>query len=325
MNKYKSQLEDLPNELLSEIFKNLDARDLFRAFNNLNNRFNQLIQSFQHLQLFFHMDVSNVLKTNDEIFSFYVYTLIVNPWINFNLQNFSNVRRLRLNNPLPKVLEQLQPNVMPYLEHLSVFYTYNMYEMVLLHEKVFSNRFLNLKSCELYEKQTLITIPHWTQSPSIYIFKTEFIDSALYKIILSACPNLYFLKFLLYSSNRIPTNIPLHKNLKHMIIELREFDWFYDDDIISGFLKFVPNLEQLEIHRRNYSQHVREYIEYYDWLATIINIRLPLLRKFFFNFHLSKDENLIGCIDENMIIKIKSDFSNVHKGQYKAQLIIDRE
>ncbi|CAF3138247.1 unnamed protein product [Rotaria sp. Silwood2] len=325
MNKHKSQLEDLPNELLSDIFKNLDARDLFRAFCNLNYRFNELIQSFQHLQLVFHMDLSNVLKTNDEIYSFYVYTLIVNPWINFNLQNFPNVRRLRLNNPLPKVLEQLQPNVMPYLEYLSIFYTYNMYEMVLLHENIFSNRFQNLKSCELYEKQTLITIPHWTQSPSIYILKAEFIDSVVYKTILTACPNLYFFKFVLYSSNGISTDIPSHKNLKHMIIELRDFDWFYDDYIISGFLECVPNLKYLEIHRRNYSSNIRESIEYYDWLAAIINIRLPLLRKFLFYFHLSKDEKLIGCINENIINKIQTDFSNVHKGQYIAQLIIDRE
>jgi len=89
----KSQFEDLPNELLTDIFKNLDARNLFRAFGNLNSRINQLIQSFQYLKLFCHLNQSNLLKTNEEFFSYYVHTLIVNSWINFNLQHFPNVQR----------------------------------------------------------------------------------------------------------------------------------------------------------------------------------------------------------------------------------------
>ncbi|CAF4232901.1 unnamed protein product [Rotaria socialis] len=323
MNTHKSQLEDLPNELLSEILRNLDARDVFRAFYQVNSRFNELIQSFQHLQLTFHMNSNNFLKTNDEIFSFYVYTLIISPWINFNLQNFPRVRRLRLDNPLPKVLEQLQPNIMPHLEYLSVFYTYNMYEMVILHENVFSNRFVNLKSCELYEKQTLITIPHWTQSPSLQVLKTEYIDSTIFKIILGACPNLYFFKFYLYPTNGMTTDIPLHNNLKHMIIELQDVDWYYDDNTINAFLKSVPKLEQLEIHRRFYSQHMRENIKDYDWFSLIIKHRLPILRRFRFYFHLSKEEKLIGCIDENIQIQIElintkledklSCFPNIHR------------
>ncbi|CAF3499197.1 unnamed protein product [Rotaria socialis] len=325
MNTHKSQLEDLPNELLSEILRNLDARDVFRAFYQVNSRFNELIQSFQHLQLTFHMNSNNFLKTNDEIFSFYVYTLIISPWINFNLQNFPRVRRLRLDNPLPKVLEQLQPNIMPHLEYLSVFYTYNMYEMVILHENVFSNRFVNLKSCELYEKQTLITIPHWTQSPSLQVLKTEYIDSTIFKIILGACPNLYFFKFYLYPTNGMTTDIPLHNNLKHMIIELQDVDWYYDDNTINAFLKSVPKLEQLEIHRRFYSQHMRENIKDYDWFSLIIKHRLPILRRFRFYFHLSKEEKLIGCIDENIQIQIERNFHDVHKGLYQAQIFIDRE
>jgi hypothetical protein len=327
MTKSKTQFEDLPNELLTDIFKNLDARNLFRTFYNLNYRLNQLIQSFQYLQLYFHIDSSNVLKSHDEIFSYYVHTLIVDPWINFNLKHFPNVHNLRLNSPLPKVLEQLKPDVMPYLKHLSVIYMYNMYEMVLLRERIFSNRFLNLKSCELFEKQTLMTIPIWTQSPSIKILKTEFIDSIAYKTILLACPNLHSLKFWILLLNGIPTNIQLHKNLKQMIIEFRESNWFYNDDnILSGFLACVPNLEELEIHRRTYSENLKEHIEDYDWLASIINYRLPLLKKLKFYFYLlNGDGKLTEDIDNNILIKIQTDFINVHKGHYKAQLKIVRE
>lgn len=325
MNQQKSRLEDLPNEILSCIFENLNARDLFRAFYQLNSRLNHIVQSFQHLQLFYHMNGSYVLKTNDDVFSYYVYTLVVNPWINFNLQHFPNIRRLRLDSPLPKVLEQLQPDVMPYLEYISIHYTYNMYEMGLLHEKIFSNRFLHLKSCELYDRQTLIKIPNWTETPSIRALQTDFIDSFVYKIILCACPNLYFFKFWMYSLHGIPTDVPIHKNLKRMIIELAEVNWFYDDNTISGFLECVPNLEQLEIHRRTYSEHIREYIDDYDWFAKIIHGRLPMLRKFTFYFHLSADEKLNEIFSTNKLVQIQSDFVNVHTGQYEAQLIIDRK
>ena len=323
MNKRKSRLEDLPNELLTDIFKNLNGRDLFRAIHNLNYRFNQLIQSFEHLQLVFHMNPSNVLKTNDEIFSFCIHTLIVDPWINFNLKHFPNVRHLRLNNPLPKLLEQLTPDVMPFLESLSILYTYNMYEMDLLHKKIFSNRFVHLKSCELFEKQTVLTIPAFSQSPSIRILKTEFIDLFVYKAILSACPNLYFFKFWLHPSHRISTNILSHKNLKRMILELQHSNWYYDDNAISEFLACVPNLEVLEVHRRNYSQNIIEYFEHYDWLQSIVVCHLPILRSF--KFYLSNDEKLIGTIDKNILNQIHSDFMRVHKGPYKAQFKIDRK
>jgi hypothetical protein len=318
----KSKFEDLPNEILTDIFKNLDARHLFRAFYNLNYRLNQLIQSFHYLELHFHMDSINLPKSNDEIFSYYVHTLIVDPWINFNLKHFPNIHRLRLDSVLPQVLEQLKPDIMPYLEHLSVLYVYNMYEMGLLHERIFSNRFINLKSCELFEKQALMTIPNWTQSPSINILKTDFINSTTYQTILSACPNLYFFQFSMFSLNEIPKNIQLHKNLKQMIIEFRESNWFYDDDnILSVFLACVPNLEKLQIHRRIYSKNLKDHIENYDWLVSIINYRLPLLRKFKFYFHLLDNKT----IDENILIQIEKDFNNLHQGQYKAQLEIIRE
>ncbi len=326
MTKYKSRFEDLPNELLIDIFKNLDARHLFRAFYNLNYRFNQLIQSSQYLQLFFHMNLSTILKSNDEIFSYYVHTLIVDPWINLNLEYFPNIHHLKLDSPLPKVLEQLKPDLMPYLEYLSVSYMFNMYEMDLLRERIFSNCFRNLKSCELLEKQTLITIPNGTQSPSINILKTKFIDSIVYTTILSVCPNLYCLKFWMFSLNGIPTNIQLHQNLKRMIIQFRESDWFYNDDhILSGFLACVPNLEILEIHRRIPLKNLNEHFNHYDWLSSIINYRLPILRKFKFCFHLLTNEKFLEDIDENILIQIQTDFINVHNGYYKAQLVLNRE
>ncbi|CAF1194366.1 unnamed protein product [Adineta steineri] len=73
-------LEVLPNEILLEIFKYFDAQQLFQAFYNLNFRFNQLIQSFNQLQLTFRLTASNCREIiNDKNFQFYVHTLKVDP------------------------------------------------------------------------------------------------------------------------------------------------------------------------------------------------------------------------------------------------------
>jgi hypothetical protein len=325
MNKSKSRFEDLPNELLTDIFKILNGRDLFRAFSNLNSRLNQLIQSFQYLQLIFHINPSNISKTNDEIFSFYIHTLIIEPWIHFNLKHFPNVRYLRLNDSLPSLLEQLKSDIMPNLEYLSISYTYNMYEIDLLHKRIFSNHFPHLKSYEfLCKTKILMRIQDSTQSPSINILKAEYIDALVYNTILSACPNLYFFQFSMFPLVRsLVTNIQLQHNLKRMIIELKQSEWFYDDNMIRDYLACVPNLEELEIHRRNYTKNIEDYLEHYDWLQSMISFNLPILRKFKFYFHLSNNEKLMNSIDKNMCTRIQRDFSNVHTGQYKAQLVID--
>ncbi|CAF0918801.1 unnamed protein product, partial [Adineta ricciae] len=325
-NKRKSRLEDLPNELLTGTFRYLNARDLFRSFHNLNERFNDLIQSFQYLQLSYHMKVPVILKSNDELFSYYVYTLIIDEWIDFNPTHFPNVRRLKLKSPIPKVLGLLKGNIMPHLEHLSVLYKYTMYEINLLHNEIFSNRFPKLYSCELYGQEGLLTIQQSEHSPMIRILKTDLIDLMIYEIILRTCPNLSFLKFSIQSPNDTSTNTFQHINLKRMVINLTNSDWSDDDHTLSTLLSYVQNLHQLDIHRRNYSHNILDYIQYCDWLKSIINRRLPCLRIFKFYFHISTDEQLRIILHENLLEQIQSDFSNVHTEQeYQAQLIICRE
>ena len=317
MTESKSRLEDLPNELLTDIFKNLDARDLFRALQNLNSRLNQLIQSFQYLQLVLHIHQSNPLKSNGEIFFSYVHTLIVDPWININLNQFPHIHRLRLDRPLPQVLEQLKPNILPDLEDLSVTYMFNMYEMDLLRDRIFSNAFPRLQSCELFDEKNLMTIHNWTQSPSITILKIQLINSLTYKSIRSACPNLNFLKFWIFSFNEMPSDMPVHTNLKRMVIECRELNGFtHDNEMLNGFLTGIPNLERLEIHRGISSHEIEEH----DYFASLIQFHLPLLRKFQLIFHLSDDQQGAGSVDDHLRIQMQRQFDHSHRGPYQAEL-----
>jgi len=95
INKNSSRLELLPNEILLLFFQYFNAQDLFQAFYNLNNRFNQLIQSFNELHLVFQMKKTDY---NDNIFSSYVYTLVIDYNIDVNLRHFPNIHHLKLDN-----------------------------------------------------------------------------------------------------------------------------------------------------------------------------------------------------------------------------------
>ncbi len=90
MNKYLFQLEFLPNELLIDIFQYFDARDLFRAFYNLNFRFNKLLQSLNNLC--FTLLISNLDDKDDyDIFSPYINILILDHQAKIHLNHFPNI------------------------------------------------------------------------------------------------------------------------------------------------------------------------------------------------------------------------------------------
>jgi hypothetical protein len=123
-------LEFLPNEILLEVFKYLNAQELFRAFYNLNYRFNELVQSFDYLQLVFHLTKSNSQDVNNEkIFSFHVHTLKVDYNLYVNFSRFPNVRRLKLLGESKDKCRKLDYNNLSHLEqltiHPSVTYIFN--------------------------------------------------------------------------------------------------------------------------------------------------------------------------------------------------------
>jgi hypothetical protein len=84
--------ECLPNEILIDCF-----------------------QSFHQLKLIFHLRK----PVNNPSF---VHTLIVSAGVDVNLHQFPNIRRLKLEWPTKNELEQLRPDVLPYLEELSLVY-----------------------------------------------------------------------------------------------------------------------------------------------------------------------------------------------------------
>jgi hypothetical protein len=121
---YLFQLEILPNEILHEIFQYFNARDLFKVFNNLNSRFNELIRSLNNLSIKFLTSDPNEIN-DSHIYSHYIHIIILSHGANIYLNNFTNIRRLKFLNPTYKQLDILNSLILPYLEHLYVGYEYD--------------------------------------------------------------------------------------------------------------------------------------------------------------------------------------------------------
>jgi hypothetical protein len=311
MNSNLFRLEFLPNELLIDIFQYFHSRDLFRAFYNLNIRFNMLLQSLHYLSL----TVSSKNSIEGEFLP-YIRVLIIDRAIDTNLNRFNQIQYLILRYPTDQLLAQLNGNTLPHLKHLCVNH---MHISVLnripdLCDKIFSNHFPNLKSCYLFEWWTIIKIQTWTQSSSLRILKVGKIDLFVYKIILSSCPNLYLLQLATITSNNTPFDISQHVNLKRLIIKTTAFVQLWNDEDVNSCLSYVPCLEHFSVHRTDIT-----VIPKYDWLASIIACHLPYLRRFYFYFHIYDAE----IIDEPNL-ETHENFKILHHNRYQSRFIINR-
>ena len=276
------RLESFPNEILIDIFRFLDAPELFRAFYNLNIRINIILQTFENLSL-----TLSTNHFNEDYFLPFIRVLLIDRAIDININRFTQIRYLILRYPTDKLLVQLNGDTLPHLAHLCMNH---MHISVLnripeLCDKIFSNDFPNLKSCYLFQWWTITRTQGWTQSLSLRVLKVGRIDLLVYKVILSSCPNLYLLQLSTITPNNTPFDLTQHANLTRMIIRPQAFVQPWTDDDINNCLLYVPNLEYFSVHRTD-----RMGIPKYDWLASIIHCHLPILRQFDFYFHIFSNE-----------------------------------
>jgi hypothetical protein len=306
-------LEFLPNELLIELFKYFKTEDLFRIFYNLNFRFNCLIQSLIHLNY--------STDKNDHHLSYpYIRTLIINSTITDKLHLFPNVRRLILSYVTDDLISQLNTSILPHLEYLSIDYKVHPYYMSDLRNKIFSNTFPCLKSCYISRMNLLQSL---TQTLSLRFLKLNDIDLSIYLSILFACPNLYFLKFKLSIPSKIQSNIVLHRNLKQLIINMNSDYWPWDDHILEDYLLCIPNLEQFRISRSIAREATMiNYLQYYDWLSSIVTSHLFLLSRFRFDLYFNRSYGLIENDFQDICRDLESRFFNVYRNRYDSRLIV---
>ncbi|CAF1523757.1 unnamed protein product [Rotaria magnacalcarata] len=298
------------------IFKYLNTSDIFQSFFNLNLRFNTLLSSLNNLH---HTIPEDNQCENIDLFCRYIYSLTILGKVVVNLNRFKHIHCLILHDPVDTLLQQLDIDNLPYLEYLSIPDV--LFRMSSMYQKLFSNRFPNLKFCNLFECETIETILPWTQTLSLCFLKIGFIDFYVYTAILSACPNLYYLKLHIFQSYLKLSDIQPHRNLRKLEIYSEIIDWYYNDQLIDNFLRCLPNLEELIIYRL--ISKIVDPIPDYDWLASIISIRLSLLRYFIFSLHLEYDLAFIDFITTEMRRQLRKLFLNAHKNRYQSRFIIN--
>lgn len=317
MNESFLTFETIPDEILLGIFKYLNTIDIFRSFYNLNFRLNTLIQSLNNLHLF----ISEESPCYDILHIYpYIYSLATSGEVNINLHQFKNLHRLVLYHPSDSLLEQLNVTYLPELEHLSI--PDILFGMSSINQKIFSNRFPNLKFCNLFGCETIETILKWTQTYSLYTLKIGYVDFHVYKAILSSCPNLYHLSLKMFQSYLKLSHICIHLHLKKLEISSEINDWHYNDQLIDNFLQCVPNLEQLSITRSISSSNIIDLIPDYDWLSSMISIRLPILRYFNFCLHLEYHLEFFEFVGTETRRHLRKSFMNAHKSRYQTRFIL---
>jgi hypothetical protein len=316
MNKNYSLLEILPNEIFIEIFQYFDARDLYRAFYNLNSRFNTLLQSLNNLCL-----TVGTIESNDfKIFASHVYALKLTGDVNINLNDFTNLHGLHLST----VLKQLETDTYPYLEYLTIVCTNRniwLYFPVLC-QKIFSNGFPNLKSCSLSESALIFKEPYFNQTSELRSLYVGEINLTSYQIILFECPKLEYFLFELHFSRGEGLLTNLYSKLKKLVIMYTHFDLCPDDDNIGDYLLCVPDLKELVIYNVSHCNYIEHYLDY-KWVTLYVNRYLPSLEYFKFNFWLVDADESFRDDNKNILNQIEENFKQLHNDRYRSVLSID--
>ena len=132
------RLEDLPNELISDMFEYIDARTLYHCFYNLNYRFNVLLKSLTRLCLVLWKSSNDYY---DELFASRVHTLVIHNDVVFILSQYINVRHLILFNSKHNQISQIMIDGY-YLQTISLISPQCFYTTFGLHEMIFQTNFL---------------------------------------------------------------------------------------------------------------------------------------------------------------------------------------
>lgn len=310
-------LESLPNEILIDLYEYFDVRELENQFYNLNFRFNSLLKSLSHLTLYFQNPHDNSIDYHT-IFSSQIYTIKIYSQQNINLKQFFNLHRLTLYLPTDEQIFQIQTESFPYLEYLSISFTIAKSSICYLYQKIFSNGFPLLKSCFLSGCEYPLDTTEWNQSPNLeYLY-----IKSNYSSVLTSCSNLYFLNLTL--STLYDLSIPLkpHFKLKRLKLILTSIVWFEDEKNFEILFLSIPTIERLSLHKLFSIINSLDLLLNYDWLSTILNRCLPLLKQMNYYLYIFNLFN-IDQTDMNKILpKIHEHFSIIYQNQSDFHLQI---
>jgi hypothetical protein len=155
-----SRLEEFPNELLWLILEYIPPLDLFRAFFNLNQRFNEILRLIH-----FRFDL---LSTNKNEFNYFLHTILPNSecdWTEsyyiddicdrlYSINFCKNLRSLTIHHLQTEHIDELAKNVLPQLKQLDYLRLYSEFilkngNVNLLTSVILSEQMPSLTYCHL--------------------------------------------------------------------------------------------------------------------------------------------------------------------------------
>lgn len=238
-----SVFEDLPNEILFEIFEYTQLIDLAQGFWDLNQRLNRLIRSLQFLSLRLTQS-----RTYESIFfAQQIIRLVIVTLDRITLQIFPNLRTLIINWGQDDHLKEIRSEFLPNLVYLSLPLTFNPSSTVALTTEVFSNRFTQLRYVDLGR----ICLPlhsSWSQSPSLRSIKLVCLNINIIPRILRACLQLTHLQARIHGEHELDlSSLPILINhpLKHFIFHQPTTSTFVFD--LTQIFSLTPNIQRLDL------------------------------------------------------------------------------
>jgi hypothetical protein len=318
-----SYLEDLPDEILLDLFSYLSPIDLFISFAYLNHRFNSILCD-QSIQIGIQI-INNKNTRLDYFANYFTHLSICNDEI--DIRQFHNIRSLTLG-PSPRPTDELliqlvdQPSrYFPDLIQLTVYQplsTWYSPPSIRLWTQVFTNRFSSrLERCSLPGR--IFAIPttcfYCRSLRGLSIGGCSLRDLPA---LLSALPNLKFLSTDVWGIADPTIGSSCHHfNLSHLRIIFSQQTIVLEE--IHCLLSYVPYLKIFTIEgARKHETFNSEY-----WYEILIN-QLEHLEKFYCTIRLS-DTTENGKIDMNYIRNYHSIFSQMKLYRRNDSLFISNQ
>ncbi|CAF5026481.1 unnamed protein product [Rotaria sp. Silwood1] len=276
-----TQLESFPNEIFIEIFDYLSLHDLYQAFQGLNQRINDILQSLNNRAIrLWSTDEKTEIDMN-KFFASTITSLDIKDEYDINLNQYPKINSLTYTYATENQLQHFLQSTFchNHLKYLNI----TSDDLSLLVKYIFSHEFLSLNQCILRNIDSLRTCP-WRITPSSCSI-TICNDEKLIPSILKSCPNLKRLSLFIFEySNTSLSSLINHSHLKYLTIEMTQPAWTTQAIQILFSSIQTPCLISFRIVSCQASLIPFDFIH----LIEIFNERLPNLQRFECDILLSK-------------------------------------
>lgn len=240
-----TQFENLPDDLIEQIFLYLSVVDSFEKFSSLNRRFEKILRSMRNLSVSteFNVDSMKILQ----FFADRITKLRIRTFSPIDFSFLPNLKFLQIEAPFVEILDDVRADFNPKLEVLRLSTPFHRVLTEKTLNKFFSNKFSFLKNLEfrLVENfpRSIKFLP-----VSVRFLTLTSIEPDLFYRILRFFPNLFSLKIKFYASKtnfRSNSVAPLNHPLK--VFFLDDFYGKIQTEILLDIFLAAKNLEKLAL------------------------------------------------------------------------------